>query len=46
MDGIKLAILGATGAVGGEMLKVLAERNFPVSDIKMLAYADAGEKII
>ena len=47
MDGIKLAILGATGAVGGEMLKVLAERNFPVSDIKMLADAnDAGKKII
>lgn len=47
MAGVKLAVLGATGAVGGEMLKVLAERNFPVAEIKMLADAnDAGKKII
>lgn len=31
MGGIKVAVLGATRAVGREMLKVLAERNFPVS---------------
>ena len=32
-----VAILGATGAVGQEMLKVLGERNFPVGRLKLLA---------
>ena len=32
-----LAVAGVTGAVGQEFLKVLAERNFPFSKIKMLA---------
>lgn len=41
-----IAILGATGAVGQEMLKVLAERNFPVGEIKALASAaSAGKKV-
>ena len=30
---MKVAVVGATGLVGGEMLKVLAERNFPVSQL-------------
>ena len=30
---MKVAVVGATGLVGGEMLKVLAERKFPVSEI-------------
>ena len=33
----KVAILGATGAVGQEMMKILAERNFPVSELHLLA---------
>ncbi len=32
-----IAIAGVTGAVGQEFLKVLAQRNFPFSKIKMLA---------
>jgi aspartate-semialdehyde dehydrogenase len=36
-EGIKLAIVGATGAVGQEMLKVLEERNFPVGELICLA---------
>ena len=32
-----VAILGATGAVGQEMLRVLEERNFPVSRLRPLA---------
>lgn len=32
-----LAIAGATGAVGREMLEILGERNFPVQDIVLLA---------
>lgn len=33
----RVAILGATGAVGKELLELLESRNFPVSDIKLLA---------
>jgi len=33
----KVAIAGATGAVGREMMKVLEEREFPVSDLVPLA---------
>ena len=32
-----IAVAGVTGAVGQEFLKVLADRNFPFSKIKMLA---------
>ncbi len=32
-----LAIAGATGAVGAEMLATLARRNFPVGDLRLLA---------
>ena len=39
MKKYNLAILGATGAVGREMLKVLAERDFPVGELKLLASA-------
>ncbi len=35
----RVAVVGATGAVGREMLKTLAERNFPVSDVAALASA-------
>ena len=30
---MKVAVVGATGLVGGEILKVLAERNFPVTEL-------------
>ena len=33
----RVAVVGATGAVGREMLKTLAERNFPVSEVVALA---------
>ena len=39
-----VAILGATGAVGQEMLKVLAERNFPVGKLIPLASARSAGK--
>lgn len=45
--GIRLAVVGATGAVGQEMLKVLEERNFPVSELICLADPrEAGTRII
>jgi aspartate-semialdehyde dehydrogenase len=33
----RLAILGATGAVGSTLLRVLEERSFPVDDLRLLA---------
>jgi len=33
----RVAILGATGAVGTELLILLEERNFPLSELKLLA---------
>ncbi|MGH1392679.1 MAG: aspartate-semialdehyde dehydrogenase [Trichormus sp.] len=33
----RVAILGATGAVGTELLELLASRDFPVADLKLLA---------
>jgi len=45
--GVSLAILGATGAVGSEMLKILEERKFPVSELRLLADPDSvGTKIL
>ena len=35
--GFKVAVVGATGAVGGEMLSILAERKFPVDQVVALA---------
>lgn len=33
----RVAILGATGAVGTELLELLEERNFPIAELKLLA---------
>src|SRR3954469_10502815 len=33
----RVAVVGATGAVGREMLKTLVERNFPVSEVAAVA---------
>jgi aspartate-semialdehyde dehydrogenase len=35
----RVAVVGATGAVGNLMVKVLEERSFPVSELKLLASA-------
>lgn len=46
MKSYNVAILGATGAVGQTMIKVLEERNFPVNEIKFLASErSAGKEI-
>ena len=40
------AIVGATGAVGRTMLSILEERDFPVSELRLLASArSAGQKL-
>ena len=41
-----VAILGATGAVGQEFIRLIEERNFPYSTLKLLASArSAGKKM-
>ena len=46
MKKLNIAILGATGAVGQEMLKVLQEYEIPVNELRLLASArSAGEKV-
>ena len=41
-----IAIVGATGAVGVEILRVLERRNFPVASLKLLASARSVGKTL
>ncbi len=42
-----VAVVGATGAVGQEMLNTLAKRNFPVGQLRLLASArSVGRKLV
>ncbi|MFQ5431679.1 MAG: aspartate-semialdehyde dehydrogenase [Nitrospinota bacterium] len=34
---LNVAVVGATGAVGSEMIKILGERKFPVGELRLLA---------
>jgi aspartate-semialdehyde dehydrogenase len=44
--GYRVAVVGATGNVGREMLQILAERNFPADDVVALASArSAGRQV-
>lgn len=46
MKKYNVAVVGATGLVGGEILKVLEERNFPINTLKLLASARSkGRKL-
>ncbi|PKM41736.1 MAG: aspartate-semialdehyde dehydrogenase [Firmicutes bacterium HGW-Firmicutes-8] len=46
MKRFNVAVVGATGAVGQELVKILTERDFPVADLKPLATErSAGKKI-
>ncbi len=46
MNGYKVAIVGATGLVGQEFIKVLEQRNFPMASIHLLASdRSAGRKL-
>ena len=47
MKNLNIGILGATGAVGQEMRKVLQEYQIPVGELRLLASArSAGEKVL
>ncbi|MCH8479572.1 MAG: aspartate-semialdehyde dehydrogenase [Wenzhouxiangella sp.] len=41
-NGYRVAVVGATGAVGEAMLEILAERKFPVAEIAALASSQSG----
>ena len=46
MEGFHVAIVGATGLVGREFIKVLEQRNFPMRSIRLLASdRSAGTKL-
>jgi len=41
-----VAVVGATGAVGEQILRLLAERNFPIKSLKLLSSArSAGKRV-
>ena len=42
--GYRVAVVGATGNVGREMLQILAERNFPADDVVALASSKSAGK--
>lgn len=46
MKKYNVGILGATGAVGQEMMKILAERSFPVGELRLLASRNSAGKEI
>lgn len=46
MNGLKVAIVGATGLVGQEFTRILAQRNFPIKELSLLASdRSAGKKL-
>ena len=46
MKALNIAVLGATGAVGQEMLKILAEYDIPIKELRPLASAKSVGKCI
>ena len=46
MTGYRVAIVGATGAVGQTMLSILAERDFPVRSLRLLASERSEKKVL
>ncbi|HET9672071.1 MAG TPA: aspartate-semialdehyde dehydrogenase [Actinomycetota bacterium] len=45
-DGLRVAVVGATGAVGTEMLRILEERRFPVGELVAFSSArSAGRSV-
>lgn len=45
-DSYRVAILGATGAVGTELLELLEQRQFPLADLKLLASPRSAGKTL
>ncbi|MCK5557665.1 MAG: aspartate-semialdehyde dehydrogenase, partial [Candidatus Hydrogenedentes bacterium] len=46
MAGYNVAVVGATGVVGGRMIEMLEKRNFPVAQLRLLASSrSVGRKL-
>lgn len=43
---MKVGIIGATGAVGREMIKILGERSFPIDELRLLASSRSTGKAL
>ena len=46
MKKYNVGVMGATGAVGQQMIKILGERNFPVEELRCLASARSAGKVL
>ncbi|MBU8909091.1 aspartate-semialdehyde dehydrogenase, partial [Desertibacillus haloalkaliphilus] len=46
MSNYHVAVVGATGAVGQQMLKTLEERDFPIASLKLLSSKRSAGKVI
>ena len=46
MEGKRVALVGATGAVGREMMKILEERKFPLAELVLVASSRSAGKLI
>ena len=46
MKELKIAVLGATGAVGREMMKILEEYDLPIAELRLLASARSAGKVL
>ncbi|MEG0782846.1 aspartate-semialdehyde dehydrogenase [Carnobacterium sp.] len=46
MSGYQVAVVGATGAVGTKMLEMLAEADFPITGVKLLASKRSAGKVL
>ena len=46
MKQYKVGILGATGSVGREMMKILLERDFPISELHLFASERSAGKVV
>jgi len=47
MRGYNLAIVGATGLVGQEFIRILVQRDFPMASVSLLASdRSAGKKLM
>src|SRR5450631_1252825 len=44
--GYRVAVVGATGVVGQEMITMLEKRNFPVSELRLLASERSAGKAL
>lgn len=45
-NSVNIAVVGATGVVGREMMEILEERNFPYSNLKLLASAKSAGQVV